>query len=73
MESMPAARQVRYSLNPCDECYRRDRYLERTLMHDDGRLWGHVCSRACERSVKLREDGATLVRPAQADYARPLV
>lgn len=65
MFSDPATREVRYSGRPCDECGRADRYLERTLEHDSGRLWGHVCSRRCERAVLAREAGATLIRADQ--------
>lgn len=70
MDSEPTSRTVRFSLRPCAECGRTDRYLERTIVYDDGRLYGHVCSRRCERAVRLREDGATLVRAADAGYAR---
>lgn len=62
MDSIKAVREVRYSMRPCDECNTTSRYLERTLVHDDGRLWGHVCSARCERAVILRECGGTLVR-----------
>jgi alpha-D-ribose 1-methylphosphonate 5-phosphate C-P lyase len=69
MMNDPAVRSVRYSLRPCDECGTTARYLDRTLTHDDGRLWGHVCSRACARAVMLREDGATLVGASQGGYS----
>lgn len=63
-----ATRGMRYSGAPCDECDTTARYLERAIYHDDGRLWGFVCSERCARAVIARECGATLVRPREGAH-----
>lgn len=58
-----ATRGARYSGHPCDECGTTDRYIERAIYTDDGRLWGFTCSERCARAAIARECGATLIRP----------